>query len=242
MNNAEFLDIEVSEKLWSERPSFRENAEELTPRQRLVPFALFVRRLYDFSRQMAELPFFPDPRCPESSYIFKRNENVILAFCGDDPIWYWENKDDLWELYMMRVSRNADIEESLDRDDLLAEHENIEDESDDTRNDPENLTPDPLLGVFKHFLRVLEYGHAQLEGEPYSRDTASPNSAYRFRFNEQFIIAYRCNSDSDYQPVWCWRKQKNGTWKLYRLRISVSSDIELLDSSIEQELENGTWD
>ena len=241
MRNSEFLDVEVSEGLWSIRPSFQVGADELTPRERLMPFALFVHRLYDFSEKMEDLPFFPDPRNPRNACKFKVNENVILAFCGDNPIWYWEKKDDFWQLFMMRVSREFDIDESLDIDDLLEELENYEDEDRDTRNDPEHLTPDPLLGVFSYFRRVLEEGHAQLEEEPYIPDTANPNSKYRFRSNGQFIVAYRRISDSECQPAWCWRKQESGSWKLYRIRISVSPDIQLLDSWIEPELKNGTW-
>ena len=242
MSSSEFLDVEVSDGLWSIKPSFPVDAEELPPRKRLMPFALFVRKLYDYSDQLEKLPFFPDPRDPESTCQFKANENIILAFCSDNPVWYWERKNDLWQLCMMRVSRESNMDEPLDIDDLLEEFENYEDEDGDIRNDPENLTPDPLLGVFQHFIRVLANGHRQLEEEPYFPDSANPNGKYRFRSNGQLIVAYRRISGNDYQPAWCWRWQENGTWKLYRIRISVSSAIHMMDSWIEPELKNGIWD
>ncbi|MCY4590245.1 MAG: hypothetical protein OXE86_06710 [Alphaproteobacteria bacterium] len=241
MSSSEFLDVEVSHGLWSERQSFQIDSEYMTPMQRLTLFAPFVWKLHNHSKKMKKLPLLPDPRNPDSAWTFKVNEDIILAFCSDNPVWYWEKKDDSWQLYIMRVLREDNMDDSLGIDELIRELENYEHEDEGTRNDPENLTPDPLLGVFKHFLRVLTDGHAQLDKEPYFPDPANPNSEYRFRSNGQFVVAYRRISDSDCQPAWCWRRQENGSWKLYRIRISVRPDIELLDSSVELELENGTW-
>lgn len=238
MGISEYLDVEVSDGLWSIAPAFQIDAEKLTPRQRLQPFALFVTKLYDLSEQMENLPFFPDPGNPESACRFKANDNAILAFCGDNPVWFWEQKDDSWRLCMMQVSRESDI---FDIEDLLQELQNDVDEE-DTRHDPENLTPDPLLGVFSYFRRILEAGHGQLEEEPYFPDPANPNGNYRFRSNGQFVVAYRSISGSDCQPAWCWRQQENGLWKLYRVRISVRSDADMLESWIRPELTNGIWD
>lgn len=250
IGNFEFLDVEVSEELWG---NFNKDAEELAPKRRLTPFAVFVKQLYNLSERMEDLPFLPDPRSPQGTYKFKENENIILVFCGDNPVWYWEKTDNLWQLYAMRVTKNSNVEEALDPNELDREIEellqdlenqdleNDEEEDGPKGNDPEYLTPDANLGVFRHFISVLEDGHAQLEGEPYCHDTANPNSSYRFRFNDRFIVAYRCMSDSDCQPVWCWRKQEDGFWKLYRLRISVTLD-DLFDLPIERVLTNGTWE
>lgn len=244
INKTQFLDVEVSDALWG---NFNNDAEELTPKQRLTPFVAFVRKLYSLSEQMEDYPILPDPRSPKGPYKFKEDENIILVFCGDIPVWYWEKKDELWQLYAMNATRNSNVEEVLDPDELdreieelLQELENDEEEGGSNRNDPEYLTPDASLGVFRYFVGVMEDGHAQLEGEPYCHDTANPNSDYRFRFNDRIIMAYRCISDSGCQPAWCWRKQENGFWKLYRLRISVTLD-DLFDLPIERILTNGTW-
>ena len=113
MSNAELLDVEASKGLWRR---FNNDADELTPRQRLQPFALFVSRLYDLSQQMEDLSFLPYPKSPECAYTFKTNENIILGFCGDNPVWCWKKKDDLWQLYAMQVSRNSHIEDHFDLD------------------------------------------------------------------------------------------------------------------------------
>ena len=247
--NTEFLDVELSAALWS----IKEDAEKLKPKQRLAPIAVFVRRLYAAAERMSELPSSPDPRNPDGPCRFKRDENTILALHGNNPVWCWTRKNDTWELHMMRVSKESDVEDDLDFDELLAEMEDVvdddgdeilEDELDDVQspNDPERLTPDPMLGVISYFHEILEDGSTRLDGQPYWSDPKNPDNDYSFRISDEIIVAYRSNPHHGSQPIWCWRKKEDGHWKLYRVSISVSSDQTLLNPSMEEKLDNGVWE
>ena len=246
--DAEFLDLELSEALWSNE---EKDAENLKLNTRLAPIALFVKHLYDAAERMAGLPLSPDPRNPDGPCRFKRDENTILAFHGDNPVWYWIRKNDFWSLYMMRVSRELALEgDDLDYDPELEEL--LEDDGDEgpeeelgnvqSPNDPEGLTPDSVFGVSSYFHEILKDGHGRLDGQPYWDDPSCPNTDYRFRQNNEFIVAYRRASDGGFRPIWCWRKREDGRWKLYRVRISVSLDQSLLDLSMERKLDSGVWE
>ena len=243
------LNVELSAALWSNK----EDAEELIPQHRLAPIAVFVRHLYAAAERMSELPSSPDPRNPGGPCRFKRDENTILALHGNNPVWYWTRKNDSWELHMMRVSKESDVEDDLDFDELLAEMEDIVDDDGDENhedelgdvqspNDPERLTPDPMFGVIAYFREILEDGSTRLDGQSYWSDPKNPDNDYRFRISDEIIVAYRSTSHHGFQPIWCWRKKEDGHWKLYRVAISVSSDHSLLDLSKERKLDNGIWE
>ncbi len=240
VGNTQLLNIKLSERLGDRLRSSRNDVEELDPLERLRPFVIFGHDLFKLSQRMNSLPFCPDFRYPESEFKFKKSEDVILAFCKDNPVWYWKSKDGYWQLHAMCISRSACVDESFDfvNGELT---ENDEAAGEENSNDPRDLTPLANLGVIKHFITVLQSGHANLNEEPYYFDTLNPNTDYRFRYNDQFIVAYRCTPGRDHKPVWCWKKQQGGFWKLYRLQISVIPD-RFFDLPVERVMTNGAWE
>ena len=270
MSDTEFLEVELSEALTRDRIR---GDDDRTPCALLRHAGVFVHQLlHRAAEEVAGKPYLPDPRNPNGFCRFKMSDDVVVAFHGDSPVWFWRRNGGSWELHMMRVTKESDLEDTEDIDALLAAFENAafenyDEEEDDTDtllestdsdvglsddepeipdvdepqdNDPERLTPDPLLGVLQHFTRVLTDAHAQLKGAPLLPDPTDPNGERRFRSNGEFIVAYRVSEGAKDKPIWCWRKKQDGHWKLYRLR--TCAGMEIPSPSFEKRLWDGNWD
>ena len=70
--------------------------------------------------------------------------------------------------------------------------------------------------------------------------SATPATAFVFRSNDKFIMAYGCAANGKYDPLWCWKRKPEGKWTLYRLRASLEGR-ELGDHA-ERQLRVGNWD
>lgn len=254
--------LEVADDEWLEVYfSFGEWPEQYRDRLpcRLVRHAaVFVKHLYDNAERVADELYFPDARNPDSPCLLKMDDDVIVAFQDDRPVWYWERKEGIWNFNGLWISRETNWSGSFDTDDdleqiLLGEALGIneldreEDEFPDVplaavheTNDPEYLNPDPLLGVLRHVEKVLSDADAQLKGERYLCDPGDPNNGYRFRSNDKVIVAYGCAATGEYDPLWCWKKKAEGKWKLYKLRASLEGRE--LENHAERRLRMGNWD
>lgn len=207
---------------------------DLLPCSLLERVARFVHRLDANATQLADEPYFPDGRDPNGHLQFKMNDGVIVGFQGDLPFHYWQQKDGSWELQRLQVFKKAETDdppELAELIDLLEQDDNDdghgESRPDDSgrwlrpipeEDDVQELTPDPLLGVLQHFVQVLKDAHTQVDGTPLLPDTRNPNSEYRFRTDDEYVVAYRSFANGAHEPVWCWIRKQNGRWKLYKLR------------------------
>ena len=246
MSDTEFLEVELSEALWWEH-----RVVDLMPYKLLPRAVSFAHQLAQFAQHLAGEPSLPDPRNPNSFCRFKKGKDkegkdVVVAFHGDSPVWYWHRVDDgPWKLHMMRVTRKSHLTDTDDIDAWLTELENLNADARDG-NDPERLAPDPLIAIIAHFVRVLGRAEAQLDGAPWLPDAMNPNGKCRFKSNDKFILAYRASQKwnltsqkANWMPIWCWRRKPDGNWKLYRLRTGARAAIP--EPSLEHRLGVGNW-
>ena len=106
--------FELSEALWlNGGGAEKEDAEKLKLRRRLASIIIFVNHLYTAAERIVELPVSPDPRTPAGPCRFKGDEDTILAFHGNNLVWYWTRKSDFWQLYAMRVFWESDVGTTL---------------------------------------------------------------------------------------------------------------------------------
>ena len=103
MSDTEFLEVELSRALT------RHAVDDLAPAELRRHAAAFVRRLREAAGTVAGEPYLPDPRNPNGCCRFRKGEDVVVAFHGDSPVWYWRREQGLWELHMMRVTRVSDL-------------------------------------------------------------------------------------------------------------------------------------
>ncbi|MCY4558311.1 MAG: hypothetical protein OXF79_18435 [Chloroflexi bacterium] len=251
MDDIEYLEVYFAFDGWPE------TLRKLLPNQWLRQVALFVKRLDENGARVAERPYCPDMRSPNGRFGLKMDDDVIVAFHHHRPAWYWEKKEEAWRLNALWADRllsedsflefGYDIAHYWVGDDRPAGPLDVEEQepvdSHDAEilasNDPERLLPDPLFGVLGHFLRILNEGHAQLEGTPYLLVPGQPNSACRYRSNGEFIVAYRPVGNDEYEQAWCWKRKPGGAWKLYMLLAHPTQEIH--DDYAVRELGEGTW-
>ena len=85
--------------------------------------------------------------------------------------------------------------------------------------DPDTMTPWRLFQTVAYFNRKLERAGAAVSAERWLPDPGHPNGCYRFRANDDFIVA--CQGEA---PIWFW-ENKDGRWELNRLRVARESDL-----------------
>ena len=196
-------------------------------------------------------------RSPNGRYGLKADDDLTVAFHDQRPAWYWERKKGVWNLNALWAIRSfgggsfvevgQDIAHHWIGEDPPAVPPDAEDlECLDPRdaeihvsNNPTRLLPDPLLGVLSHYSRVLKEGHARLEGTPYLPVPGNPNSACRYRSNDEFVVAYWPVENGEYEPAWCWKRKPDGAWKLYMLLSHPTKEIH--DDYAPRELGVGIW-
>ena len=113
MSDTELLEVELSRALRGR------GADDLAPVELLEDAAVFVRRLHEAAGEVAGEPYLSDPRNPNGPCRFRMGEDVVVAFHGDSPVWHWRRERGLWELYMMRVTREPGVVGIPDIDALL---------------------------------------------------------------------------------------------------------------------------
>ena len=252
MDDIEYLEVYFAFDGWPE------TLRHLLPNGWLPFVAHFVRRLDENAARVADRPYVPDMRNPNGLYGIKADDDVIVAFNDHRPVWYWERKEEeVWNLHALWAIRSLGGGSFLEVGQDIAHHWIGEDrpagppDGEDLQcleprdaeihasNDPTTLLPDPLLGVLSHYYRVLKDGHARLEGTPYLLVPGQPNSACRYRSNDEFIVAYWPVGNGQYEPAWCWKSKPDGAWKLYMLLSHPTREID--DDYAVRELNNGTW-
>lgn len=204
------------------------------PDELLRDVAFFCKRLDRVAANVANATYFVDTRNPNGPCRFKRNENLIVAFIGDTPIWFWEKEQGRWELY--QVGAFADFEE----------HQPLWDESllDDClllrargTHAPSRLAPKALLGVLWYFRDILRLAAGRMAGRHWLPDIRNRDSGYAFKTDGAFTVAYRC---ADVEPLWCWKKHEDERWRQLRMR---SCESKTLRGSLEDgRLCDGDWD
>lgn len=206
---------------------------DLLPSNALRRVAHFVKRLETNAEWLADNPCFPDGRDPNGHLQFKMNDDVIVGFQGNLPFYYWQQKDGSWELQRLRVFKKAETDDPPDLDEFIdsLELDAADEGQGESRpvdlgrwlrpipkeGDAGELTPDPLFGVLQQFVQVLKEAHKQVDGTPLMPDSRNPNSEYRFRSDDEYVVAYRSFASGAHEPVWCWKRKPNGRWKLYKL-------------------------
>ena len=243
MDDFEYLEVYFAFDGWPK------TLRDLLPNQWLRFVAHFVKRLDGNAVRMADKPYVPEMRNPNGRYGLKADDDMIVAFHDHRPAWYWERKEGVWNLNALWAIRSLgggsflevgqDIAHHWIGEDRLADPPDAEDPECHASKDPTRLLPDPLLGVLSHYSRVLKDGHARLEGTPYLPVPGNPNSACRYRSNDDFIVAYWPVGNGEYEPAWCWKRKPDGAWKLYLLLSHPTKEIH--DDFAVRELESGTW-
>ena len=125
MSDTEFLEVELS------RPLTKHGVDDLTPTGLRHHAAVFVRQLQEVAGKVAGEPYLPDMRNPNGFCRFKKDEDAVVAFHGDSPVWHWRRKSGLWELHMMRATRESNVAGAPDIETLLAGPESLDDERDE---------------------------------------------------------------------------------------------------------------
>ena len=121
MADRELLEVELSWAL------SRDGTGNLSPVGLLQDAAVFVRRLHEAAGEVAGEPYLPDLRNPNGPCRFRRGGDVVVAFHGDSPVWYWRRQGGRWELHMMRATREPGVAGTPDLDALLDELEYFDD-------------------------------------------------------------------------------------------------------------------
>ena len=250
MGDTAYLDVGISRAISDRDP------DTMTPWRVLQHVAFFNKRLETVDSAVSAERWFPDPGTPNGCNRFRANDDFIVAYQGDIPLWYWENKDGRWELNRLRVKRAdlsylfdpfelLDEDEDLDlQDEFLEEDEDMElqdgflgdDEGPDHQGGyrPEELTPMEVFGVVMYFAKSLKSAAASVKNEPCFPDVRDPNGGCRFRGNDGLIVAYRGK-----EPVWYWKRRECGSWKLYRMDASRMSERFYPSENVE--LRDGEW-
>ena len=125
MADTELLEVELSRALYEHR------VDNLAPRELLQDAAVFVGRLHEAAEEVAGEPYLPDPRNPNGPCRFRKRGDVVVAFHGDSPVWHWRRQRGLWELHMMRVTREPGVAGKPDIDDFLDGLAFLDDEDDE---------------------------------------------------------------------------------------------------------------
>lgn len=95
----------------------------------LREIALFTRKLETAANELEERGIdFPDPSDPDSEYRFKANENVVVAYRDNNPIWHLRRDGDDWKSYKLEMERHPD---SVRLQDLFEELEPYREVDDD---------------------------------------------------------------------------------------------------------------
>lgn len=243
MGDFEYLEVYFAFDGWPE------TIRDLLPDRWLPYVASFVRRLDQNAARVADSPYVPDMRSPNGRYGLKADDDLIVAFHDHRPAWYWERKEEVWNLHAAWaigglgggsfVEVGQDIAHHWIGEDGPADPQDAEDRECHASNHPTRLLPDPLLGVLSHFSRILKDGHARLEGTPYLRVPGNPNSACRYRSNDEFVVAYWPVGNDEYEPAWCWKSKPDDAWKLYMLLSHPTREIH--DDDAPRELGLGRW-
>lgn len=83
-----------------------EDLEDKRPEMRLSHVAMFIHGLENANNEIKSNDhYFPNPFDPDSEYCFKKNENFVVTYRGDNPVWYLKRENDTWETHKMIVSR-----------------------------------------------------------------------------------------------------------------------------------------
>ncbi len=207
--------------------------ESATPEQLLRRAGVLVKTLQDAAAAVADKRFSPDSRYPNGPCRFKRSRNLIVAFHGDSPVWFWERTGAEWELHGMRAHFGAAECEPLWDASVLGEYT---DYGWPQGNDPSRLTPRALFGVIGYFRDILKRAAARVAERPVLPDVTNPHGRHHFRTDGTAAVAYR---EADAEPVWCWSRKEDGHWRLYRTVLHYRSVHE--DLADEEELHDGDW-
>lgn len=251
MDDIEYLEVFFAFEGWPK------TLRDLLPNQWLRFAAHFVKRLDANAARVADRPYVPEMRNANGRYGLKADDDMIVAFHDHRPAWYWERKKGVWNLNALWANRSFGGGSFVEVGQNIAHHWIGEDlpagppDAEDPEcldpgdaeihasNDPTRLLPDPLLGVLNHYSQVLKEGHARLEGTPYLPVPGNPNSACRYRSNDEFVVAYWPAGNGEYEPAWCWKRKPDGAWKLHLLLSHPTKEIH--DDYVVRELGVGIW-
>ena len=112
-----------------------EDVEYKKPEMRLAQVGGFIMELKEVDNEVKECDgYFPNPFNLDGDYRFKKNENFMVAYSGDNPVWYLKREDDEWKMHKMTISREP-ITDSDSIEDLLRELEGDLDEWEDELDD-----------------------------------------------------------------------------------------------------------
>lgn len=105
-----------------------EDLEYIGPEKQLRRVMIFIRRLERAENEMKSGDhYFLNPFNPDSDYRFRKKENVIVAYRGDNPVWYLKRENDEWKTHKMTISRDNDADSI---EDLFGDLDEWEDELD----------------------------------------------------------------------------------------------------------------
>lgn len=77
------------------------------PLMRLPSALKFLSELDKIDKEMEEhATIFPNPFNLDGDYCFKRNENFLVAYRGNSPVWYLKRENDEWKIHKMIISRD----------------------------------------------------------------------------------------------------------------------------------------
>ncbi|MDE0406821.1 MAG: hypothetical protein OXN81_03090 [Alphaproteobacteria bacterium] len=86
--------------------SYIEDVEYKRPLMRLRSVYTFISELKKIDKEAQECcDYFPNPFNPDSDYRFKKNENSVVAYRKDNPVWYLKRENDEWKTHKMIISR-----------------------------------------------------------------------------------------------------------------------------------------
>ena len=87
MGDTEYLDVGMTQAVNDRDP------DTMTPWHLFQTVANFNKRLERVDAAVAAERWHPDPGHSNGCYRFRANEDFIVAYQGEAPIWFWENKD-----------------------------------------------------------------------------------------------------------------------------------------------------
>ena len=83
-----------------------EDVEYKRPERQFVDVLNFITDLKEVDNEVKERDsYFPNPFNGDGNYHFKKNENLVVAYRGDNPVWYLKRENDEWTTHKMIISR-----------------------------------------------------------------------------------------------------------------------------------------
>ena len=97
-----------------------EDLENETPERRLRHVSKFMHGLESADRKMKFRDrYFPNPFNLEGGYLFRKSGNIMVAYRGDNPVWYLERENGEWKTHKMIVSEEPIIDPADDQFEAL---------------------------------------------------------------------------------------------------------------------------